>query len=361
MRDYNSSPVILSAANERALIRDVLQRLGAGIPSAECVAHVLTEADLRGYASHGLAGLREQVGFIRGGSVRADAEPTIESEQAAALRINGQLAPGPYAVTVGIRAGVRHAVQYGSCAVGLHNHGYTAYNGAYPELGLADGCICLFFGKAARGAHPYGGFQPILGTNPISVALPTDGDPLLIDLATSTVSTGKLSVAARAGESIPLGWAVDENGVPTSDPEAGRRGAVTPLGGAKGFALSLAFGELLAGILSGMPPGFEVKLPDGTWRPWTSFAIVVYIPAFMELGEFRRRASEHLLRIKQSPVAPGFVEILLPGERAYRTRRQRLVEGIPHSETIWNSTTSLAAEVGIDAASYTSPTRTARE
>jgi LDH2 family malate/lactate/ureidoglycolate dehydrogenase len=330
--------VLLSAEQERSLIVEALLKLGIRQPDAESTADVLVEADLRGHASHGLGRLRLVIERIQDGSVDPAGTPCIEDERPAALRINGNRSLGPPAVLLGLQEATRRARQQGTCSVAAYNHSYIAYLGRYVERCLEEDCVALLMSHALTVVHPHGGTARLLGTNPMAVAIPTLGDPLLIDFSTSATSAGKLQAAERAGRTVPAEWAIDQAGVPTTDPAAGLRGALSPMAGAKGYGLGLLV-EALAHLLArtgDSPMGHERGVPS--W--WSSFAFVVWIGAYMDPGEFRARVSEYLARIKASPVAPGFAEILYPGERAYRVRRERLASGIPIEDEVWQSVLS---------------------
>lgn len=342
--------VHLTAEAERRLIGDLLRAHGASTEEAEIVSEVLLEADLRGHDSHGLARIDMQIERIRGGAVIPGSQPSIERERPASVVVDGNRSLGPACVRFALNEALQRAKQQGSCTVAMHNHGYIAYLGRYVELGLDDDCVCILLARAKSGVHPYGGLRPMLGSDPIAAAIPTAGDPLLIDLSTSAAAGGKLLEAIRAGASIPEGWAVDSQGRPTTDPTAGKRGALSPLGGAKGYALGLLI-ELLAGLLAGGGAGPDMSSSAAS-NLWSSLAIVLHVPAFMDPSAFRSSASAYLARIKASPVAPGFQEILLPGERAYRLRRERLQSGIPIPDEAWQAVASYCLEAGLDAGSY---------
>lgn len=345
--------VVLTAQAERRLVRDAMVAVSATPTEAEAVADNLLEADLRGHDSHGLARLGTQVNPVRGGRVRVGARPFIEREGTAALVMDADRALGPHAMTIAVGEAVRRAERAGSCALALHNYGYTAYVGRYAELAVERDCVAVLMLKSRTAVHPHGGLRRLIGTNPLTIGIPTEGDPVLVDLATSTSSNGKLQAALRSGRPIPADWAVDERGVPTTDPAAAVRGALSPLGGAKGYALGLAV-DVLASILShGTSTPFAFA--DGPAEPWGALILALHVPAFMEPREFRRQVSDYLRRIKQSPTAPGFDEILLPGERSYRLRAERLKRGVPMPDAVWRQVTALCGELGLDAAAYLRP------
>jgi LDH2 family malate/lactate/ureidoglycolate dehydrogenase len=335
--------VLLTAEAELRLIGDLLLAAGVSEEDAEMVADDLVEADLRGHDSHGLGRLNMQLDNLRSGRVRPDAEPSIVQNQSGSVVVDADRALGPPAVYFGLNEAVARASEHGSCTVAIRNHGYIAYLGRYVERPLEHDCIAILLGKSRGNVHPWGGVQPLVGSNPIAAAIPTEGDPLLVDMSTSASAMGRILEAIRNHEPIPEGWAVDQLGAPTTDPLAARRGALSPLGGPKGFALGLLV-ELLTAVLAG--GGHE----EGAL--WSSLAIVLHIPSFMEPEDLRRQASAYLHSVKASPQAPGFAEILLPGERAYRTRRERLQSGIPHPDDTWHAVLRYCEAVGLDPAAY---------
>jgi L-2-hydroxycarboxylate dehydrogenase (NAD+) len=340
--------VLLSAESERRLIADVLEALEVSPAFAAVVADDLVEADLRGHDSHGLGRLNMQVDNLRAGRVDATAEPKVVHDQPGALTIDGHRALGPPVVDFALDRAAEQAQRNGACTAAIRNHGYIAYLGRYVERVLDSDCICILLGKSKGNVHPWGGLLPLVGSNPIACAIPTDGDPLLVDMSTGTAAMGKILEAIRTGEPIPTDWAVDEEGRPTSDPLAARRGALSPLGGAKGYALGLVV-ELLAAVLPGGDSGSRRE----DTNLWSALAMVLHIPSFAEPATFRRQTTAYLDSLKASPKAPGFDEILVPGERAYGTRRERLVSGISHPDETWRLASGYCRELGLDPESYT--------
>jgi L-2-hydroxycarboxylate dehydrogenase (NAD+) len=342
--------VELSAGSERRLIEDVLRALGVPEDARASVADNLVEADLRGHDSHGLGRLNMQVDNLRAGRVDAAAQPKVVHNQPGALVVDGCQALGPPSIDFVLDRAVEKAVENGSCTAAVRNHGYIAYLGHYVERTLERDCVCILLGKSKGNVHPWGGILPLVGSNPIATAIPTEGEPLLVDMSTGTAAMGKILEAIRTGEAIPDDWAVDERGLPTTDPLAARRGALSPLGGAKGYALGLLV-ELLAAVLPGGDSGSQRE--DANL--WSALAIVLHIPSFADSAAFRRRVSAYLQRLKASPKAPGFDEILVPGERAYRTRRERLQSGIPHPDETWRSAAAYCRDLGLDPERYLAP------
>ena len=342
--------MLLTADAERRYVQAIFAALGATDDEAGAMADVLTEADLRGHGSHGLVRVPLSVGLLRGGQLQVRARPRIVQERVAAALMDGDRALGPYAASVAAREAIARARGSGAAAVALYNSGHIALAGYFVELAAQEDLIGILFGKSEAMVHPHGGAQPIVGTNPISIAIPTDGDPLLLDMATSATSSGKLREAAAAGRRIPEGWAIDASGAPTTDPEAAMRGALSPVGGAKGYGLALA-AELLAGVLTGAGAG-PIHSASGWRQLWGTLLIVVDPSAFTDVAAFKAAVSAYLAQVKSSRLAPGFAEILIPGERSYRTRRERLASGVTIADGVWSQVAQLARDLGVEPERY---------
>jgi uncharacterized oxidoreductase len=204
-------------------------------------------------------------------------------------------------------------------------------------------------GRAPKQVAPFGGREARLGTNPLSIAFPSDLEaPVLIDMATSAVAGGKLLVAQARREPIPLGWLLDREGRPTTDAGAFRAGGVMlPLGGPQGYkgsALSFAV-ETLAAVLPGL--GFGVD-PEGRHNDG-AFLLAFDPAAFRPLGDFKAEVTAFARYVKATPPAEGFTEVLYPGEIEYRTEQRRRREGIPIEDATWEKLTALARAAGTEA------------
>ena len=267
-----------------------------------------------------------------------------------AALLDGDQALGPYAATVATYEAMARARGGGVAAVGFYNCGHIGLAGYYVELAAREDLIGLLFAKSEASVHPYGGFEPIIGTNPVCVGIPTEGDPLLLDMATSGTSLGKLREAAAAGRRLPDGYAMAPDGTPTNDPEVAQEGALSPFGGAKGYGLALAV-ELLGGILTGAGAG--PMREAGEWRKlWGALVVVLDPSTFSKVPELKRAVSAYLAEVKGSRLAPGFEEILIPGERSYRRRREQLEKGVYVADGVWNSVARVARELGIEPERY---------
>ncbi|HZT09239.1 MAG TPA: Ldh family oxidoreductase [Chloroflexota bacterium] len=342
--------MLLTAEAERRFICAIFAALDVSPAQQDAIADVLTEADLRGYSSHGIVRVPLNVNLIRSGNVQREAHPTVIHDSGPALRIDGDRAAGPYAATVAAKQAIDRAQKHGVCAVGVSNCGHIGMAGYYVELAARTDLVGLLFAKSETFVHPYGGVEPLIGTNPIAIAIPSDPDPYLLDMSSSAIAAGKLREAQRAGRPLPMGVAVDAEGNPTTDPIAAGRGALSAAGGAKGYGLALAT-ELLGGLLVGGVVG-DMKVRDGPRALWGCLIIVVDPACLTDLADFKRRAGAYVESVRGSRKAPGFGEILIPGERSFRTRRARLAGGVPIADDVWATVSEIARGLGIDPAAY---------
>jgi uncharacterized oxidoreductase len=233
--------------------------------------------------------------------------------------------------------------------VSVFRQSHVGRLGDYPLMAAAAGLVGLMMcdsGQAPKQVAPFGGREARLGTNPLSIAFPSDLEaPVLIDMATSAVAGGKLLVAQARREPIPLGWLLDPDGRPTTDPDAYRAGGVMlPLGGPQGYkgsALSFAV-ETLAAVLPGL--GFGVD-PEGRHNDG-AFLLAFDPGAFRPPREFKADVTAFARYIKATPPAEGFTEVLYPGEIEYRTAERRRREGIPIEDATWDKLVALARKAG---------------
>ena len=341
--------MILTFDREKTIIRTLLQKLGASGEEANATAEVLAEGDLRGFASHGLLRLPYILRALKRGTIAVKAEVKVVRETPATGLIDGGHGLGHYVVTRAMRLAIEKAKQQGVAAVGVYNSNHFGIAGYYAELAMREGLIGIVTTTTDALVHPWGGVEPLLGTNALAIGLPTE-PPVLLDMAMSVAARGKLVKAMKEGKPIPENWAIDSGGKPTTDPAKGLKGALSPFGGPKGYALAFVL-ELLAGPLVHAAAGKEVK---GTLEPVEGFCtkgdfmIAINPKAFVAQEEFRARAGEFIEQVKSSRKVPGVEEIMVPGEPEQKTRERRLREGIPISDEVWIELEQIAKELGVD-------------
>lgn len=263
-----------------ALATRALERAGAKPSMAAATARALIAADACGLASHGVSRVPQYATHLRNGRADGAAQPHIVKERAGAALVDAGCGLAFPACALAVETAIRRARESGVAFVGVtnsHHFGAAALHlGPVAEAGM----VGLAFGNSPSAMPAAGGRTPLFGTNPIAAIFPRcDASPLTIDLSLSEVARGKLMVAAKEGKPIPLGWALDRDGAPTTDPAAGLEGSMLPAGGVKGAMLALVV-ELLVTSLTGAALGFEATsfFVDEGNRPRLGQAFLVIDP-----------------------------------------------------------------------------------
>jgi LDH2 family malate/lactate/ureidoglycolate dehydrogenase len=320
----------------------VLRHVGMREADAATVAAVLVASDVRGIASHGVARLDYYVTMIEAGSIDPAAEPAIASASATTAVLdarNGMGQPaGVRAMTLAIEKAAAHDL--GMVVVRHSNHYGIA--GYYAMMAIERDMIGISLTNTHTAVAPTGGRAPTYGTNPIAIAVPTAGPvPFVLDMASSVVPRGKLEVAARRGEPLTPGWALDSQGRPTIDAEEALRGALLPLGGPaitsgyKGYGLAIAI-EILSAVLPGSlyGPLIHTMWDSSSPSDLGQFFMAINVAAFDDPAAFKARTSDLLRLLKESPPAAGSEQILVAGEKEQRATETNRREGVPLEEKV---------------------------
>lgn len=338
--------LMLPAQELRQTVFEIFNRASAPTAVAQRIADSLVESNLVGHDSHGVLRVPEYVERIQAGTLQLHGEVKLLHETASTALIDCQWNLGQVAVPQGLELAMTKARTTGIGMVVLGHCDHTGRVGEYvvsaAQQDLIGQLVC--HGSLPGGiVAPFGGARRALGANPMAWALPVaDRPPLFFDFATSAVAHGKLQVAADKGELVPEGWIIDKHGHPTRNPhDQFDDGAILPFGGHKGYALSVMI-ELLGGGLSGA--GFPL-LPGYRWDQGTVLT-VIDIAAFQPVAEFKAQAAAFVAQLKATPRAPGFDEILLPGDVEWRTKAVRARDGIPLPEVTWERIKAAATLLG---------------
>jgi LDH2 family malate/lactate/ureidoglycolate dehydrogenase len=316
---------------------------------------VLVASDVRGIASHGVARLEYYVTMIEEGFIDPRAASTCIRESATTAVLdarNGLGQPvGVRAMTLALDKAAEHDL--GMVVVRRSNHYGIA--GYYAMMALSRDMIGISLTNTHPAVAPTGGKRAAFGTNPIAVVVPTAGPrPFVLDMATSVVPHGKLEVAARRGEQLAEGWALDADGHVTADTGRALLGSLLPLGGLeltsgyKGYGLALAI-ELLAAVLPGATYG---PLVSTMWRPGRpsdlgQLFMAINIAAFDDVASFKARAADLLRRVKDTPLADGVAEILIAGETEERAAIRSRQLGVPLEPAVLHALRALATRLAI--------------
>lgn len=328
---------IIAATEVQNLLEVLLGRSGVPADLAHLQATVLVEAELRGVASHGILRTPRILTRIGNGVTNPVTTGRHSWRASAFLEVDGERGLGPVVATRAIDAVAERASTTGVAVAAISNSNHVGMLAWYAERVAERGQTLIGFSTSEALVHPWGGGTAMIGTNPITIGVPTDNGPFVMDTATSIVSMGKIHDYANRGQPIPTGWGVDENGVPSTDPVAVKSGAISPFGGAKGYALGLAF-ELLVSSLTSAAVGRNVKGTLDDTEPCNKGDLFIIINGSgSEMGAY-------LDAIRALPPIDGFDEVRVPGDRARTTREQRLAQGIPVGAEIWSELLQIAED-----------------
>ena len=317
---------------------------------AQLIAEHLVSANLSGHDSHGIIQLLVYIDRIEKGHILPDASLEILQETSTTARINGHWGFGYVITTQAMDLAIRKAKESNVGIISVFQQSHIGRLATYSITAAQEGMIGFITadsGRTVKNVVPFGGKESRLGTNPLCMAFPSNlPGPFCIDLATASVAKGKVDLAKQRGESIPLGWIIDKNGRPSTNPnDLDLGGSILPIGGDqgyKGYGLSVIV-EVLSGILTGL--GFGVD-PEGIHNDGC-FVMAINVEAFRSLKSFTKDITAFAEYLQETPLAPNSNKVYYPGELEYLTAIERKDKGIFVEEATWKSITSLMTRYGI--------------
>jgi len=332
-------------------IREILIKHGASEPDAEIVAQGLVWANLRGSDGHGVSRLPRYVKLLARGEIDAMAQPRLVHDRAATFIIDGGHGFGPVAVMQAAARAVERAKQTGVCFALIRHTTHTGAIGRYAQWIAERGCAAVLMGAGPTLMAYHGARVASMATSPIAIAVPSGNGPIALDMATSTISNGKILQARATGGALPPGTVLTAAGEPTTDAKEAE--ILLPLGGPKGSGLAFMF-EMLASVLAAAPIQAPALGPQKRTRHTGNTAMLaIGIETFRPLIDFKTDADALAAVVKALPRQTGFDEILLPGERGNRTETVRRKSGIPIPAKLWEELESVAKETGVKMPAHT--------
>jgi LDH2 family malate/lactate/ureidoglycolate dehydrogenase len=325
----------------------ILKGLNATDEEAALVAEILVQADMRGTDTHGVHLLTLLPDRVEAGMIQIPTNLKVIKEGETTTLIDGGNGLGQLAVHRAMMISIQKAKKFGLGCSLVRNTNNIGSLISYTLMAAQEGMIGIVMSNAAAAMSPWGGTEAFFGTNPISIAVPGGAEgSVALDMSSSVVARGKIRLAERTKEPIPLGWALDETGAPTTDPTAAMKGTLVPIGGPKGYGLALIV-DILAGMLSGSKYGQDIKTfhqlvgPTGVGV----FSLAIDIERFMPHQQFNELIQAYLASIKGSKKAKGVSRIYIPGERKFEKEKQSLREGIEISPGLAKNLNQLLEKV----------------
>lgn len=334
----------ITAEQEKNIIIEILTRMNVSLEHAEIVADVTSDANLKGFSSHGLGRFPQYIKGLKVGTIKTDAEIEIEKETPAMVLINGNHIFGHVVAYKAMKIAMQKAKETGIGIVGVHDSNHFGVAGYYSDMAVMEDLIGLVIANTEPAVAPIGGKEPILGTNPIAIGIPSNKHYVSVDMATSASARGKLLEAMRKGQKIPENVALDEEGNPTIDPECALRGSILPFGAHKGYALAFMI-EIMAGPLVRAASGKAVRGTANPEEMCTKGDLIMAIDPskFVDIEEFKRDVDKFIEEIKNSGD-----NIFIPGDMEVINVKKGKENGLPVDDILYAQLKEIADELSID-------------
>jgi len=354
----NEKALVVNHERLKEFIAQMLAALGMAGHIADHTAQLMVQTDLRGVDSHGIGMLPKYVEWIQAGFILPSAEPVVVRDELATALVDGQQGLGHWTSTKATALAIEKAKTFGAGFVAVRNSNHFGACACYSMMALPHQLVGVAMTNSFIPAMvPTFSQKAMLSTNPLSIAVPAGTEaPFVLDMATTTVAIGKLTIASRWGRPIPEGWALDEQGHPTRDPDVALKSRLlTPLGGTrergghKGYGLG-AVVDILSGVLPGAVYGDLFLRSDMAERRHTNvghFFGAIDIARFRPLDEFRAAMDDMLRALKATTPAAGEERVWVAGEPETECEKQRLVEGIPLAPTLVRHVNEIARSLGV--------------
>jgi LDH2 family malate/lactate/ureidoglycolate dehydrogenase len=339
--------VIVDAARLTKFTIRLFAAAGVRPEWATLIGESLVAANLRGVDSHGVQLAPFYLAQLASGRVNGEARGRVVSESGAVMSYDGQNGLGQVVASQATAHAVRLAGAHGVGMVSARESNHFGAAAWWAQAMSAQGMLGVVMCNASSIVAPWQAREPVWGTNPICVSVPGGG--WLLDMATTTVAMGKIYKAGvNRKPEIPPGWAMDREGVPTTDTQEALRGMLMPLGGYKGSGLAMMV-EILCGVLSGGAVGTELGGLRVTGRPFrvSQFFLAIDVERLMPRAEFQARMRALVETVKSRRPAAGYDEVLVAGEPEWRAEAERRAKGVPVDEPLWKDLQEWAARLGV--------------
>lgn len=316
----------------------------------DAIAVGLVEADLLGHTTHGLQLVPAYLGELQSGGMTPTGEPDIVADRGAAVTWDGRRLPGVWLTAKAVDLAADRAITHGVATVVIRRSHHIGCLAAFLQRATDRGLMITIASSdpAVATVAPFGGRSPVYTPDPLAVGIPTDGDPILIDISASITTNGMAARLHREGKRFPGSWALDAAGRATDDPAAlftNPPGTLLPVGGMdhghKGYGLALLVEALTQGL-----GGFGRAENPTRWGG-SVFVQVLDPAAFGGADDFRRETGWLATACRDTPPVPGVDAVRLPGQRGLEQKRQALAEGVPLYQGVMDALAPFAVKLGV--------------
>src|ERR1044072_2994504 len=345
----NSGRVPIAAI--RSLIEDALTAAGLRREDAAVCARLMGEADLTGADARGVFRLPQYVRRLKAGGFNPKPNITVQRSEPATALVDGDNALGHLVMSRAAETAIALARESGVAWVGVRRSNHAGPAGLYAEMPAAAGMVGIYAAVAnANHMAVWGGADPLLGTNPLAIAVPSGAGPMVLDMATTVVSYGTVKNYALQGKPMEKGWMVNTaTGEDIVDAKRAAEGLLLPIGGYKGSGLAMMLG-LIAGPLNRAVFGADVidfNADDASETNTGHFILALDIARFLPLDAYKAEVDRHLRELKESKRLPGVNEIRMPGERRRQCREDRSRDGVPLAPALVAQLDTMATDLKV--------------
>ena len=326
----------VSVSKLKELVIEKFTTEGIDQETAAQVADVLIYADLRGVSSHGVMRVEHYITRLKAGGITKNPEFSVEKRGLNHLLFKGDNGFGHVICKEAMDETIKIAKEHGSCTTIIQESSHCGALGYFLEQATKENLIALMCSQTDSAVVPFGGKDPYFGTNPIAFGFPSNGKPIILDMATSNVALGKILYAREKGEEIPNTWGVDAQGAPTTDPHQVK--SLTPFAGPKGYGMALVV-DVLSGILASAAFGPHITKMYGEYDQKRNLGQYLYVldpSIFTDVEQFKVSISQMISELHAAPTAPNFEQVMVPGELEQKSSDAKMESGIDLPQAVYN-------------------------
>ena len=325
------------------ILNKIFKNYGLNLSHSTICANALINAELVGAPSHGLSRLKMYCDRISKKLINPKPKIKVKKISQSITHVDANNSIGFVAADIAIKIAISNAKKTGIGLVAVKNSGHYGLSGYYAEQAVKKKLICMVFTNAPPAVAPHGALKSLFGTNPICFGTPTGSKvPFILDTSISMINRGKIRIAAREGEKIPEGVALDKFGKPTTDPKKALEGVQLPIAGFRGSGLAWMV-DILSGVLTGGNHAGRVKDPFTDFSGPQNIGHLFFVlkPNLFVGNSFNKRIKDNIKTIKKLPKIKGVKEILYPGQSKYNRYKENLKKEIKITKNVLEDLNSL--------------------